>query len=229
MGTANATLDRAVDTKSGFISGIASTPATDFSGHRVVPRAFDQSIRRKGLGGPGGVKLLHNHKGDPIGRISRLETVRDELRIEASLNLEIASVRELHSAILHNGGLNFSVGFALEAYEFIEPPASDGAWMKILAGDLMEVSVVCFPAQSQAVLDFSKSRARSPAQSEELAGHRMFLAKARADQALLVQRVADLHVQIRAARRKAAERDHLERMWLHSTDMYGNPRNGRNT
>src|ERR1700723_3341467 len=99
-----ATLDRAVDRKSGFISGIASTASTDSHGHRVMPRAFDQSIRRKGLGGPSGVKLLANHTGNPIGVITRLETVRDELRLEGQLNLDIGSVRELHSSILHNGG-----------------------------------------------------------------------------------------------------------------------------
>jgi hypothetical protein len=51
-----------------------------------------------------------------IGVITRLEAVGDALRIEAQLNLDIGYVRDLHSSIVHDGGLSFSVGFALEDF-----------------------------------------------------------------------------------------------------------------
>ena len=107
------TLDRA-DVKDGFISGVASTPSTDAFGHSVCAGAFDRSIKAKGLGGPKGVKLLAGHDwAKLIGVITRLE---DALRIEAQLNLDIGYVRDLHSSIVHNGGLSFSVGFAPEDF-----------------------------------------------------------------------------------------------------------------
>ena len=114
------TLDRAADTKSGFISGIASSPAVDSYGHSVRAGAFDQSIRNRGRSGPQGVKLLSAHAGFPVGVIKSLRTVGQDLRIEAELNLELQSARDLHSIIKHSGGLNFSVGFRLEDFEVVE-------------------------------------------------------------------------------------------------------------
>ena len=74
MTSALATLDRAADT-SGFISGVASSPATDSYGHSVRVGAFDASIRKRGLTGPSGVKLLSAHAGFPVGVIKSLRTV----------------------------------------------------------------------------------------------------------------------------------------------------------
>ena len=56
-------------------------------------------------------KLLSAHAGFPVGVIKSLRTVGQDLRIEAELNLELQSARDLHSIIKHSGGLNFSVGF----------------------------------------------------------------------------------------------------------------------
>jgi HK97 family phage prohead protease len=201
-----AILDR-VETKSGYIEGVASTPATDSHGHRIMPRAFDASIRRKGLGGSSGVLLLAAHGGNPIGKITRLETIRDELQIAAELNLDIPSVRDLHSSILHNGGLSFSVGFALGEHQFIDPPALDGAWLKILTGDLMEVSVVCFPSQSQAVLNVAKSLS----QSRALADWDAFVSRADASNAAIMSKV----VEIRRALHKRDRDEETLRQWRH--------------
>ena len=41
-------------------------------------------------------------------------------RIEAELNLELQSARDLHSIIKHSGVLNFSVGFRLEDFDVVE-------------------------------------------------------------------------------------------------------------
>lgn len=97
------TLDRA-DTQSGFISGVASNPQTDAYGHSVRRGAFDASIARRGLSGPSSVKLLEGHQGLPIGRITRLHTIGQDLQIEAELNMELSRVRDLHSVIRHSGG-----------------------------------------------------------------------------------------------------------------------------
>src|SRR5262245_31296937 len=81
------------DAPAGFISGIASTPSTDLYGHQVIAGAFDESIKRKGLTGPRGIKLLAGHNWHHIaGTIKRLETINDKLEIDAQLNLNVSYV-----------------------------------------------------------------------------------------------------------------------------------------
>jgi hypothetical protein len=154
-----ALLDRAAETKAGFISGVASTPATDSYGHRVMPRAFEQSVRRKGLAGPSGVKLLHNHTGNPIGRITRLETIRDELRIAAELNLDIPSVRELHSAIPSQRRPQFLGRLHARNVRIHRSARSRRRVDENSGRDLMEVSVAAFLLNLR-LFWTSRSRAR---------------------------------------------------------------------
>jgi len=153
------------DKPDGFIAGFASTPSTDLFGHRVLKGAFDASIKKKGLTGPRGVKLLAHHDWHkPAGVIQRLQTVNDNLEIEAQLNLNVSYVRDLYEAAKQNGGLNYSVGFMLEDFEFVdedqekeEKGAEPDYWLIIKQGDLMEVSVVVFPAQLEAEMTFVKN------------------------------------------------------------------------
>jgi HK97 family phage prohead protease len=142
----------------GFISGTASTPSTDLMGHKVLPHAFDKSIRKNGLTGPRGIKLLAFHDSHkPAGLIKRLETVADELKIEAQLNLGVSYVKDLYEVSKQIGGLNFSVGFELEEFSFVDGEKSeDGEYLIIKQGNLIEVSVVTFPAQPEATMDFIK-------------------------------------------------------------------------
>jgi HK97 family phage prohead protease len=143
----------------GYFAGIASTPSTDLYGHRVMKGAFDKSIRKKGLTGPRGIKLLAHHDwSKPAGVIKKLKTVDDELQIEGQLNLSVSYVKDVHEIALQNGGLNFSVGFTLQEFEFVEEEKSeDGEYLLIKSGDLMEVSVVVFPAQLEAEMTFIKN------------------------------------------------------------------------
>jgi len=144
----------------GYIAGIASTPATDLYGHKVAKGAFDESIRKKGLTGPRGIKLLAGHDWHKIaGAIKKLETVGDNLGIEAQLNLNVSYVKDLYEVTKQNGGLSFSVGFSLQSYEFVDDEEienEDDPCLIIKSGDLMEVSVVTFPAQPEAEMTFVK-------------------------------------------------------------------------
>jgi HK97 family phage prohead protease len=196
-------LDRAVDTKSGFISGVASSPATDSYGHSVRRGAFDASIARRGLSGPQGIKLLQGHSGLPIGRITKLYTIRDELRIEAELNLELQCARDLHSVIKHSGGLNYSVGFKVEDFELDEkakPP--NEPWLIVKRGDLMEVSIVTFGACPTAQMDMAKSL--RPPHERANADWEMVVARARADNARIRMMLDELRGQVRKARERQA-------------------------
>jgi len=143
----------------GYFAGIASTPSTDLYGHQVVKGAFDKSIRQKGLTGPRGVKLLAHHDwSKPAGVIKKLKTVGDNLEIEGQLNLNVSYVKDVHEVALQNGGLNFSVGFTLDEFEFVEEKNSKhGEYLIIKSGDLMEVSIVVFPAQLEAEMTFIKN------------------------------------------------------------------------
>jgi len=147
------------DAPEGFISGIASAPSTDLYGHRVLAKAFDESIKMKGLSGPRGIKLLAYHDWQKVaGVIGRLQTVGDKLEIDAQLNLNVSYVKDLHEVTKQNGGMNFSVGFRLQEYKFVDEDEekNDDAWLVVEKGDLMEVSVVPFPAQLEAELTFVK-------------------------------------------------------------------------
>jgi HK97 family phage prohead protease len=143
----------------GYFEGIASTPATDLYGHKVLKGAFDKSIKQKGLTGPRGVKLLVHHDWHkPAGVITKLKTVGDDLEIAGQLNLNVSYVKDVHEVAVQNGGLNFSVGFTLDDFEYAEEiEKEDDPWLIIKKGDLMEVSVVVFPAQLEAEMTFIKN------------------------------------------------------------------------
>jgi HK97 family phage prohead protease len=154
------------DLPDGFIKGIASTALTDSYGHKVMGGAFDDSIREKGLNGPTGVKLLAFHDwSKPAGVIKQLQTVNGQLRIEAQLSLKAGYVRDLYEVTKDIGGLNFSVGFRLLEFDFVEDEdmeKHDDAWILIKKGDLMEVSVVPFPANADAQMTYVKTAGTTP-------------------------------------------------------------------
>ena len=163
---------RGLDTaQAGFVAGIASTPAIDAMGHVVMPGAFDRSIRAKGLRGPSGIRLLDNHKSDRVaGEITRLQTVRDNLEIDAQLNLNVPYARDLYEIAKQVGGLNFSVGFRLEEFEIVDAKNSRrGETLIVKQGELVEVSVVTFPAQAEAQMSIVKARSNVQLNSAKVA------------------------------------------------------------
>jgi HK97 family phage prohead protease len=152
-------LAAATEVEDGYIKGTASTPSTDLYGHKVLPGAFDKSIKRNGLNGPSGIKLLNHHNMRQVaGNIEKLYTKGDDLKIEAQLFLDVSYVKDLYLVSKQVGGLNFSVGFELEEFTFVDGDKSkDGEYLVIKQGNLIEVSVVTFPAQTEATMDFIKS------------------------------------------------------------------------
>jgi HK97 family phage prohead protease len=141
----------------GYIAGWASTPSLDSYRDVVMPGAFDEAIQTRGLTGPKGIKLLLNHDWAQVaGAIKVLEQRGNQLWIEAQLNLKISYAADMHEAIKSAGGLSFSVGFFLKEYN-IRKDANDRDYFELVKGDLFEVSVVPFPANSDAVMEFYKS------------------------------------------------------------------------
>jgi HK97 family phage prohead protease len=145
------------DIPAGYIAGYASTPDLDSYRDVVIPGAFDKSIQERGLTGPKGIKLLLNHNWSQLaGVIKKLETRNNKLWIEAQMNLDVQAVREMYSNIKAVGGLSFSVGFFLQEYN-IRQDAQNRDYFELVKGDLFEVSIVPFPANSEAVMEFVKS------------------------------------------------------------------------
>jgi HK97 family phage prohead protease len=151
-------LDASSGVPDGYIAGIASTPSTDRHGHKVLAKAFDESIKKKGLAGPGGVQLLIGHDWNKVGgKIKKLETINNNLMLEAQLYLDVGYVKDIHTVLKHNGGLNFSVGFSLEDFSFNDTMENeDDPWLIVQKGDLMEVSIVTFPSQADAKMTYVK-------------------------------------------------------------------------
>jgi len=88
--------------------------------------------------------------------IKVLETRNGRLWIEAQLNLNISYAKDAHEAIKAAGGLSFSVGFFLQDYN-IRQDANGRDYFELVRGDLFEVSVVPFPANEEATMEFFKS------------------------------------------------------------------------
>jgi len=126
----------------GYITGWASTPKLDTAGEIIDIGAFSDSITRRGLKGAKGVKFLLNHKSTQIaGRLEVLEYRGERLWIEAQFALDVSYVADFYKVMKMNDGMSFSVGFRNGQYRQDE----DGQ-IHIYKADLMEVSVVPFPA-----------------------------------------------------------------------------------
>ncbi len=133
-----------------IVKGYASTPDMDYYRHVVARGAFDASIAQKGLTGPTGIRLLHQHEPDRvIGAITRLETRNGGLWIEATIDEAISFGRDVAAMIRATGGLNFSVAFFLVDAAFAEDRDGD-EYLYISRGELTEVSVVTFPGNDKA-------------------------------------------------------------------------------
>jgi HK97 family phage prohead protease len=151
------------DLPDGYVAGWASTEAMDHVRDVVRPGAFDKAIREKGLEGPGGIKLLHQHRPSEIaGRIVKLEQRPQGLWIEAELNLKVSYVRDLYENAKMAGGLNFSIGYRLVegGFKFIDL-GEDSFW-ELTEVDLFEVSIVTFPCNDDAKMTFIKSEGDDP-------------------------------------------------------------------
>lgn len=139
--------------KAGFIAGWASTADLDSYDHIVENGAFADAIRKRGLTGPNGIKLLLGHNWNQLaGVISTLEYRVGGLWIEAQLNLDIGYVKDAYLAAKAIGGTNFSVGFVPQDYSWKETKGGK-EYLNITRGDLFEVSVVPFPGNEAATME----------------------------------------------------------------------------
>lgn len=177
-------------------SGYASTFGNlDLAGDIVVPGAFDASLKRRPR-----VPILWQHSVEqPIGATTQMHEDSHGLHITAKLSP--TSLGADVAALLKDGAVNaMSIGYNPVLTDYTKTP--DGKTARLLKQlDLMEVSLVSFPANEDAkVLDVKSrgalalARRRDPLLDyirREQAQVRSMLADAELSDALLLYQVAE--------------------------------------
>jgi len=137
----------------GSIEGYASVfGGVDSYGDTIEKTAFDNVIKS-------GQKPLmfyqHNRWSLPIGVWESLSVDEKGLKVKGRLNLELAEAREVYSA-LKFGSLNgMSIGFRMKDKDY-EYDDEDICHIKNIS-ELLEISIVNFPADKAAQIDSVKS------------------------------------------------------------------------
>ena len=140
----------------GSIEGYASVfGGVDSYGDTIEKTAFDSVIKS-------GQKPLmfyqHNRWSIPIGVWEEMSVDEKGLKVKGRLNLELEEAREVYSA-LKFGSLNgMSIGFRMHDRDY-EYDDNDICHIKNIA-ELLEISIVNFPADKEARIDAVKSEDR---------------------------------------------------------------------
>ena len=140
----------------GSIEGYASVfGGVDSYGDTIEKTAFDNVIKS-------GQKPLmfyqHNRWSIPIGVWEELSVDEKGLKVKGRLNLELEEAREVYSA-LKFGSLNgMSIGFRMKDKDY-EYDDEDICHIKNIS-ELLEISIVNFPADKEARIDNVKSEDR---------------------------------------------------------------------
>lgn len=134
---------KSIDEK-GVFAGYASVfHVVDSQRDEVVPGAFLDTLRVRDTP----VKLLWQHRLDePIGVITALFEDARGLYIEGQLLLDVAQAREAYSLLKAGAVSGLSIGYTPRRYK-MDP---DSGVRKLLAIDLVEVSLVTLPANARA-------------------------------------------------------------------------------
>ena len=140
----------------GSIEGYASVfGGVDSYGDTIEKTAFDNVIKS-------GQKPLmfyqHNRWSIPIGIWEEMSVDEKGLKVKGRLNLELEEAREVYSA-LKFGSLNgMSIGFRMKDKDY-EYDDEDICHIKNIT-ELLEISIVNFPADKEARIDNVKSEDR---------------------------------------------------------------------
>ena len=151
------------DAEIGLFEGLASTFGdTDLDGDRIEPGAFAAAAAD-----PAKVRMLWQHDArSPIGIWEKVEETDQGLLVRGRLILDVQQAREAH-ALLKAGAVDaLSIGFMV-------PPGGavfDGERRVIKSIELIEISIVTFPANPKARIN----RIKAVAADGRLPAPRMF-------------------------------------------------------
>ncbi|MFA5120000.1 HK97 family phage prohead protease [Zavarzinia sp.] len=147
----------------GSFAGYASRfGVTDAQGDRVLPGAFQASLKRWAGLGHWPPFLWQHDMAEPIGRLDLVAEDEQGLRVEGRLSLETARGRDA-VALLRLGALDgLSIGYSTVAAGI----AGDGARL-LKTVELHEISLVTLPANEAARVDWVKSAGPAAAASAD--------------------------------------------------------------
>jgi len=135
------------DSDDGTFTGMASTFGNkDLVNDIIEPGAFAKSIKRRGVGR---IKLLAFHNPDePIGRFTEIEENSKGLAVTGELALKVQKAQEVHELMKIGALDSLSIGFRADPSKQQFDDARNVRILKEI--DLLEVSVVTFPANERA-------------------------------------------------------------------------------
>jgi HK97 family phage prohead protease len=142
---------KGVDVDGSFCGYASLFHREDLAGDVVVPGAFNESIKQRGVGG---IKLLFQHDANqPIGVWTVLREDARGLYVEGRLMPEVTKAREVH-ALMRAGALDgLSIGFRT-----VKGRRDRASGLRRLEKiDLWEISVVTFPLLPEARVQAMKS------------------------------------------------------------------------
>lgn len=143
----------AADTKTGRISGYGSVVGNpDSYGDIVSPGAFATSLRKHQKDGTRPAMLWAHRPGEPVGRWNELKEDSTGLFLVGDINLESSWGRDAWAAVEGGDVDGLSIGYR----EITARP--DGIYRRLDELDLVEVSIVTFPANPKARIRLSGKR-----------------------------------------------------------------------
>ncbi|UYO49662.1 HK97 family phage prohead protease [Rhodopseudomonas palustris] len=158
-------LKRAPSAPAGFVSGYASTfgGAPDSYGDVIAPGAFAKSIARHQAQGTAPLMLWSHDETRPIGRWDSYAEDVAGLMVAGQFNINTDAGRDAREHVLAGDLNGLSIG-----YRVMPGGAKAGPnGIRILTElDLLEVSIVAFPANQGARVTGAKSMYRSRAELE---------------------------------------------------------------
>ena len=140
-------------------SGYASTfGGVDTYGDTILPKAYEAVIQSIASGTAPMPKMFMNHKSWdlPIGKWTSLSTDEHGLKAEGELTLGNPQSQALKASLEHGTVDGLSIGFRLSPGD-VETINQDDQKIRVIKNisELVEVSVVTFPADSEARVDLS--------------------------------------------------------------------------
>ena len=137
----------------GAFTGFASTfgGKPDSYGDIIVPGAFTNTLSKNGYGG-NGIKMLWQHDTrEPIGVWLSLAEEKKGLKVHGQIAVKTARGSDAYE-LLKIGAINsMSIGYNVGEYEIVK--GKNGDQVRLLKTiDLFEVSLVTFPANTNAVV-----------------------------------------------------------------------------
>ncbi len=140
----------------GEISGYASVfgGPPDSYGDIIAPGAFARTLREMRAEGKTPGMLWSHDPSAPIGRWIELREDDRGLYVRGQLNLDTTRGKDAHGHLKHGDVSGLSIGFAIPPSGKTVGPGGSNLLIDV---DLVEISVVAFPANRRAVVDGVKT------------------------------------------------------------------------